>query len=47
MQLTYDPVCNIAYIRLRKKSAKVTTLVISDELNIDIDKDGKVTELNC
>ena len=42
MQLTYDPSCNIAYIRLRKKSAKVTTLVVSDELNIDIGADGKV-----
>jgi uncharacterized protein YuzE len=42
MQLTYDPACNIAYIRLRKKSAKVTTMVVSDELNIDIGPDGKV-----
>lgn len=42
MQLTYDPACNIAYIRLRKKTAKVTTRVISDELNIDIGPDGKV-----
>ncbi len=42
MQLTYDPASNIAYIRMRRKSAKVTTLVISDELNIDIDADGKV-----
>jgi uncharacterized protein YuzE len=42
MQLTYDPACNIAYIRLRKKPGKVTTLVISDELNIDIGRDGRV-----
>jgi len=42
MQLTYDPDCNIAYIRLRKKTAKVTTTVISDELNIDIGPDGKI-----
>jgi uncharacterized protein YuzE len=42
MQLTYDPECNIAYIRMRNKSAKVTTLVISDELNIDIGPDGKI-----
>jgi len=42
MQLTYDPACNVAYIRLRKKSAKVTTLVVSDELDVDIDADGKV-----
>jgi uncharacterized protein YuzE len=42
MQLTYDPACNIAYIRLRKKSGKVTTVVVSDELNIDLAADGKV-----
>jgi len=42
MQLTYDPECNIAYIRLRKKTAKVTTQVISDELNIDIGPDGNI-----
>lgn len=42
MQLTYDPACNIAYLRLRKKTAKVTTRVISNELNIDIGPDGKV-----
>lgn len=42
MQLTYDPACNIAYIRLRRKSAKVTTTVVSDELNIDIGPDGRV-----
>jgi uncharacterized protein YuzE len=42
MQLTYDPEVNIAYIRLRKKTAKVTTRVVSDELNIDIGPDGKV-----
>lgn len=42
MQLTYDPACNIAYLRLRKKTAKVTAPVISEELNIDIGPDGKV-----
>lgn len=42
MQLTYDPACNIAYIRLRKKAAKVTTTIVSDEMNIDIGPDGKV-----
>jgi uncharacterized protein YuzE len=42
MKLTYDPTCNIAYIHLRKKTAKVTTRVISDELNIDIGPDGKI-----
>jgi uncharacterized protein YuzE len=42
MQLTYDPELNIAYIRFRKKRAKVTTIVISDELNVDVDSDGRI-----
>ncbi len=42
MQLTYDPEMNVAYIRLRPKRAKVTTIVVSDELNVDIGPDGKV-----
>lgn len=42
MRLTYDPTCNIAYIRFRRKSAKVTTIEVSDELNVDIGPDGKV-----
>jgi uncharacterized protein YuzE len=42
MQLTYDPRHNIAYIRLREKSAKVETLRISDELDIDLASDGAV-----
>lgn len=42
MQLTYDPTCNIAYIRFRKKPAKVTTTIVSDELNVDIGPDGRV-----
>ena len=42
MHLSYDPDFNIAYIRLRKKRAKVTTIVVSDELNVDIGPDGRV-----
>jgi len=42
MQLTYDRGHNIAYIRLREKSAEVETLRISDELNIDLAPDGAV-----
>lgn len=42
MQLTYDPRHNIAYIRLREKSAEVETLRISDEVNIDLAPDGTV-----
>ena len=36
MQLTYDPRHNIAYIRLKEKTAEVETLRISDELNIEL-----------
>ena len=36
----HDPAFNVAYIRLRKKSATVTTRVVSDQLNIDIGPDG-------
>jgi uncharacterized protein YuzE len=42
IQLTYDPRNNIAYIRLREKSAEVETLRISGELNIDLAPDGTV-----
>ena len=42
MHMTYDPELNIAYIRLRPKRAKVTTVVVSDELNVDIGPDGRV-----
>jgi uncharacterized protein YuzE len=42
MYLTYDSEANIAYIRFRRKTAKVTTLAVSDELNVDIDRNGRV-----
>ena len=42
MKLTYDPRYNIAYIRLHKKKAKVETIRVSDELNVDIAPDGTV-----
>lgn len=42
MYLTYDPEFNIAYIRFRTKRAKVKTIEVSDELNVDIDSDGRV-----
>jgi uncharacterized protein YuzE len=42
MRLTYDPQFNIAYIRLRSKRVKVTTIAVSDELNVDIGPDGRV-----
>jgi len=42
MHLTYDPQYNIAYIRLRRRGAHVTTIAVSDELNVDVGPDGKV-----
>jgi len=42
MKLTYDPSANIAYIHLRKKKAKVTTVRVSDELNVDMAADGSI-----
>jgi uncharacterized protein YuzE len=42
MKLTYDPSANIAYIYLRKKKAKVTTVRVSDELNVDMAADGSI-----
>ena len=42
MKLSYDPRYNIAYIRLREKTAEVETLRISDEVHLDIAPDGTV-----
>jgi uncharacterized protein YuzE len=42
MKLTYDPKCNIAYIRLHEKKGMVDTIHLSDEVNIDIAPDGTV-----
>lgn len=42
MRLTYDPTYNVAYIRLHEKTASVTTLKISDEMNVDMAPDGTV-----
>jgi len=42
MKLTYDPLHNIAYLRLHDKTAEVETIRVSDELNVDIAPDGTV-----
>jgi uncharacterized protein YuzE len=42
MQLTYDPRHNIAYLRLREKTAEVETIRVSDALNVDVAPDGTV-----
>jgi uncharacterized protein YuzE len=42
MDLTYNSEFNIAYIRLRRKTAKVTTIAVSPELNVDLGPDGRI-----
>ena len=42
MKLSYDPRYNIAYIRLREKTAEVETIRVSDELNVDLAPDGTI-----
>ena len=42
MKLSYDPKYNIAYLRFHEKRGTVTTIKISDEMNVDIAPDGTV-----
>ncbi len=40
MKLTYDPKYNIAYLTLKIAPTAVTTIRLSDDVNIDIAPDG-------
>jgi len=40
MKFSYDSRYNIAYLRLQEKREKVTTIHISESINIDIAPDG-------
>ena len=42
MKLNYDPKYNVAYIQFHEKLGHVTTIKISDDMNIDIAPDGTV-----
>jgi len=43
VQLSYDPVRNIAYLRLREAAGtQVETIRLSDEVNVDLAPDGSV-----
>jgi uncharacterized protein YuzE len=42
MKVTYDPQHNIAYLQLREKQETVESIKISEELIIDMAKDGTV-----
>ncbi len=42
MNLTYDPRYNIAYLKLREKTAEVETVRVGEELSIDMAPDGTI-----
>jgi uncharacterized protein YuzE len=42
VKLTYDPQYNVAYIQLRRRTAKVLTVQVSEELNVDLSADGTI-----
>ncbi len=42
MKLSYDPKYNVAYIRFHEKLGQVSTIKISNDMNIDISPDGTV-----
>ena len=42
MEISYDKKYNIAYIKIQEKTGKVETIILSDEVNIDISPDGKI-----
>ena len=42
MKLTYDPRCNIAYLRLQAKTAEVETVRVNDAIHVDVAPDGTV-----
>ena len=42
MKLSYDPKYNIAYLRFHEKRGTVTTIKISDEMNVDVAPDGTI-----
>lgn len=42
MKLSYDPKHNIAYLRFHEKRGTVTTIKVSDEMNVDLAPDGTV-----
>ncbi len=43
MKITYDSKFNIAYLALRdKKEKNVTTIQLSDEVNVDVAPDGGI-----
>ena len=42
MKLSYDPLANIAYLRFHERRGAVTTLKLSDSVNVDLAADGTI-----
>lgn len=42
MKLSFDPEANAAYLQLREKTGDLETVVVTDELNVDLLPDGTV-----
>ncbi len=42
MRITYDPDANVAYIYFREARAEVSTVNVTEDLNVDIAPDGSV-----
>ena len=42
MKLSYDPLVNAAYLRFHEKRGEVTTLRLSDSVNVDLAADGTI-----
>ncbi len=42
MKITYDPRFNIAYIQIKEHTEKVSTVRVSEAVNVDLSSDGTV-----
>lgn len=42
MKLRHDPEANAAYLQLRERTGDLETVVVTDELNVDLLPDGTV-----
>jgi len=42
LEISYDKKYNTAYIKIQEKTSKVETIMLNDEVNIDISPDGKI-----
>lgn len=42
MKLTYDPRCNVAYLEIRNGAAEVETILVGEDVSLDVAPDGTV-----